>query len=52
MKKCIRPLIGKIPHEILKKYGDIIAERMEEYANNTIWFIITVIVIICAIFGR
>ena len=35
MKRCIRPLIGKVPYEILQKYGDIIAERMSEYADNT-----------------
>lgn len=56
MKRCIRPLIGKIPLEILKKYGDIIAERMNEYATNTAWFTVTIMLfwatIIWYIFGR
>ncbi len=35
MGRCIRPLIGEVPSEILKKYGDKIAKRMTEYANNS-----------------
>ena len=35
MRKCLRPLIGEVPYEILQKYGNKIAEIMEEYAGNT-----------------
>ncbi len=37
MKRCIRPLIGKIPYDILKKYEEEITERVEDYGSISQW---------------
>ena len=35
IRRCVRPLIGKIPIDILRKYEPAIYDRMSEYADNT-----------------